>query len=60
MPFLRRLAQHRNLRGTAYWPLGGLPWLLILGGYFYLRYWGTGDAALKAAKFNEPTVMPAR
>ena len=30
----------------------GLPWLLILGGYGYLRYWGTGEAALETAKLQ--------
>jgi hypothetical protein len=32
--------------------LWGLPWLLIFGGYFYLRYWGAGEAALKEAKLQ--------
>ncbi|TKB94565.1 MAG: hypothetical protein E8D41_03160 [Nitrospira sp.] len=34
--------------GLTYWPLWALPWLLILGGYGYLHYWGTGEAALQA------------
>ncbi|NWF72294.1 MAG: hypothetical protein HXY51_04490 [Nitrospirae bacterium] len=38
--------------GAAYWPLWALPWLLILGGYVYLRHWGTGEAALQAARLQ--------
>ncbi len=38
--------------GPAYWPLWASPWLLILGGYFYLRYWGIGEAAVKAARLQ--------
>lgn len=38
--------------GAAYWPLWALPWLLILGGYVYLRYWGTGEAALQTARLQ--------
>lgn len=38
--------------GATYWPLWALPWLLILGGYLYLRYWGTGEAALQAARLQ--------
>lgn len=44
---------------TAYWPLWALPWLLILPGYFHLRYWGAGEAALRTPDFNEPSAMPA-
>ena len=29
-----------------------MPWLLILGGYGYLRYWGTGETALQTAKLQ--------
>jgi hypothetical protein len=38
--------------GAAYWPLWALPWLLILGGYVYLRRWGTGEAALQTARLQ--------
>ena len=38
--------------GPAYWPLWASPWLLILGGYCYLRYWGIGEAAVKAARLQ--------
>jgi hypothetical protein len=38
--------------GEIYWPLWALPWLLILGGYGYLRYWGIGEAALQAARLQ--------
>jgi hypothetical protein len=51
-PSFAALLSSETYGGAAYWPLWGLPWLLILGGYFYLRYWGTGEAALKAAKIQ--------
>ena len=38
--------------GAAYWPLWTLPWLLILGGYVYLRRWGIGEAALQTARLQ--------
>ncbi len=37
---------------AAYWPLWALPWLLILGGYGYLHYWGTCDAAMQVARLQ--------
>jgi hypothetical protein len=37
---------------ASYWPLWVLPWVLILGGYGYLHYWGTGEAAIQAARIQ--------
>jgi hypothetical protein len=51
-PSFAALLSSETYGGAAYWPLWGLPWLLILGGYVYLRYWGTGEAALKEAKLQ--------
>lgn len=51
-PSFAALLGSETYGGAAYWPLWGLPWLLILGGYGYLRYWGAGEAALKAAKLQ--------
>ena len=38
--------------GPAYWPLWASPWLFILGGYCYLRYWGISEEAVKAARLQ--------
>jgi hypothetical protein len=51
-PSFAALLSSETYGGAAYWPLWGLPWLLILGGYGYLRYWGVGEAALQAAKLQ--------
>jgi hypothetical protein len=51
-PSFAALLSSETYGGAAYWPLWGLPWLLILGGYGYLRYWGAGEAALKEAKLQ--------
>jgi len=51
-PSFAALISSETYGGAAYWPLWTLPWLLILGGYFYLRYWGTGEAALQAARLQ--------
>jgi len=51
-PSFAALLSSDTYGGSTYWPLWALPWLLILGGYGYLRYWGTGEAAVKAAKLQ--------
>ena len=51
-PSFAALLSSETYGGAAYWPLWGLPWVLILGGYGYLRYWGAGEAALKEAKLQ--------
>jgi len=51
-PSFSALLNSETYGGAAYWPLWGLPWVLILGGYGYLRYWGVGEAALKEAKLQ--------
>jgi hypothetical protein len=51
-PSFAALLSSETYGGAAYWPLWALPWLLILGGYFYLPYWGTGEAALQAARLQ--------
>jgi hypothetical protein len=51
-PSFAALLSSETYGGEIYWPLWALPWLLILGGYGYLRYWGTGEAALQAARLQ--------
>jgi hypothetical protein len=51
-PSFAALLSSETYGGMAYWPLWGLPWLLVLGGYIYLRYWGTGEVALQAARLQ--------
>ncbi len=38
--------------GMLYWPLWSMPWLVILYGYFSLRYWGLSDEALHQARLQ--------
>lgn len=38
--------------GGLYWPLWTLPWAAILLGYFFLRYWGPGEAVLREARLH--------
>ena len=52
-PSFAALLNSETYGGTTYWPLWALPWLLILAGYVYLRYWGTGEAALQAARLQQ-------
>ena len=51
-PSFAALLSSEAYGGMTYWPLWALPWLLIVGGYCYLRYWGTGEAAVHAAKLQ--------
>jgi len=51
LPFAALLSSE-TYGGAAYWPLWALPWLFIVAGYVYLRYWGTGEAALQAARLQ--------
>lgn len=51
-PSCAALLSSETYGGAAYWPLWALPWVLILGGYCYLHYWGTGEAALQAARIQ--------
>ena len=51
-PSFAALLSSETYGGEAYWPLWALPWLLILGGYGYLRHWGTGEAILRAARLQ--------
>ena len=37
---------------AAYWPLWAMPWLIILTGYFYLRYWGASTSLLNDARLQ--------
>src|SRR5678816_1343955 len=37
---------------AAYWPLWAMPWVVILTGYFYLRYWGTSTSLLNDARLQ--------
>ncbi len=51
-PSCAALLSSETYGGVSYWPLWALPWLLILGGYGYLHYWGTGEAALQEARIQ--------
>ncbi|MEK6762099.1 MAG: hypothetical protein AABY96_05235 [Nitrospirota bacterium] len=51
-PSFAALLSSDTYGSPTYWPLWAAPWLLILGGYGYLRYWGTGEAALQKAKLQ--------
>jgi hypothetical protein len=51
-PSFAALLSSETYGGAAYWPLWALPWLLILGGYGYLRNWGAAEAALRAARLQ--------
>jgi len=51
-PSFAALLSSDTYGGPTYWPLWASPWLLILAGYFYLRYWGVGEAAVKASKLQ--------
>ena len=48
-PSFAALISSETYGGAAYWPLWALPWLLILAGYFHLRYWGAGETALRSS-----------
>ncbi|MDP1946208.1 MAG: hypothetical protein Q8L77_01800 [Nitrospirota bacterium] len=51
-PSFATLISSETYGGTAYWPLWALPWLLILAGYFRLRYWGPGETTLRTARLQ--------
>ncbi len=51
-PSFATLISSETYGGTAHWPLWALPWLLILAGYFYLRYWGAGETDLRTARLQ--------
>ena len=51
-PSFAALVSSDTYGGATYWPLWALPWLLILAGYFHLRYWGAGETALRAARLQ--------
>lgn len=38
--------------GSVYWPLWVLPWFLIFGGYFALRYFGQAESDLREARIG--------
>ena len=51
-PSFAALVSSETYGGAAFWPLWALPWLLILAGYFHLRYWGAGETALRTARLQ--------
>jgi hypothetical protein len=51
-PSFAALLSGETYGGEAYWALWTLPWLLILGGYGYLRNWGTSEVVLQAARLQ--------
>jgi hypothetical protein len=51
-PSFAALISSETYQGSAYWPLWAMPWVLIVLGYFYLRYWGPNAAALNEARLQ--------
>ncbi len=51
-PSFATLVSSDSYQGAEYWPLWAMPWLLILAGYFQLRYWGPSKAALQEARLQ--------
>ncbi|HEU4683856.1 MAG TPA: hypothetical protein VFS39_05075, partial [Nitrospira sp.] len=51
-PSFATLVTSETYRGAGYWPLWTMPWVLMVGGYFYLRYWGPTDASLHEARLQ--------
>lgn len=41
--------------GETYWPLWSAPWLVIFGGYFWLKRHGPNEEALHAARLDRAT-----
>jgi hypothetical protein len=51
-PSFATLVSSETYGQTAYWPLWGMPWVLIMAGYLYLRYWGPGASLLNEARLQ--------
>ncbi|HJT19264.1 MAG TPA: hypothetical protein VJ746_02260 [Nitrospira sp.] len=51
-PSFATLISSEPYQGAGYWPLWGMPWVLMVAGYFYLRYWGPGDMTLHEARLQ--------
>ncbi|BCA55742.1 conserved membrane protein of unknown function [Nitrospira sp. KM1] len=51
-PSFATLISSDTYHGGTYWPLWAMPWLWIVAGYFYLRYWGFGERSLYEARLQ--------
>jgi len=51
-PSFATLVSGESYAGAAHWPLWATPWLFIMLGYFYLRYWGPSAALLQEARLQ--------
>lgn len=52
MPVFAVLISSEAYLAEIYWPLWGAPWVLIIGGYFWLRRHGPAEEALRAARID--------
>jgi len=51
-PSFATLVGSDTYQGLAFWPLWAMPWLLIVAGYFWLRYGGPSAASLNEARLR--------
>jgi hypothetical protein len=51
-PSFATLVSSETYGGGAFWPIWTLPWVGILGGYVYLRYWGAPASTLNEARLQ--------
>lgn len=51
-PSFATLISSETYGDGAYSPLWAMPWVVILGGYLYLRYWGANDSELSDARLQ--------
>ena len=49
-PSFASLVSSETYGDGAFWPIWSLPWVAILGGYCYLRYWGATASVLNEAR----------
>lgn len=49
-PSYASLISQEDDTGHLYWPLWSIPWVFILYGYFRIRYWGSPEESLRAAR----------
>jgi hypothetical protein len=51
-PSFATLVSGETYGDAAYWPLWATPWLIIVVGYLYLRYWGASTSLLNDARLQ--------
>jgi hypothetical protein len=51
-PSFATLVSSETYGEAAYWPLWAAPWMLIMAGYLYLRYWGAHASLLQEARLQ--------